>query len=225
MLLASVVSASGHPTQQPDRHDCYTVLPVLPRSAGWVTLSASSSDADLRGGPWLSEPTLSRPRVRRSLRPVWWERTPAIPSVIAGGVVWLRGAAAARCCPRRILPLTLGSSTRSPRLIDSGRRTNSGGRRCDPTAPAAPDRLGRRPERLMRQPMSLPPIPHRSRYSVPARGSGPCWPGCADPIGSPLSRWPHMRGSWTRGHRSMFRCRAKRLRVVGRARSWVPGWR
>ena len=38
-----------------------SVLPVLPGSTWWVRLLASSTDTDLRGELWLSEPTLSRP--------------------------------------------------------------------------------------------------------------------------------------------------------------------
>ena len=41
-------------------------------STWWVTLLASSTDADLRGEPWLSEPMLSRPRVDRRRPPAWW---------------------------------------------------------------------------------------------------------------------------------------------------------
>ena len=53
----------------------HSVLPVLLRPASWVTLHASSTDADLRGEPWPSEPTLSRPRVRRPPPPVSWGMT------------------------------------------------------------------------------------------------------------------------------------------------------
>ena len=187
-----------------------SVLPVLPGSTWWARLLASSTDADLRGEPWLSEPTLSRPRVHRRRPPVRWPMTMAMLFGIAGEVVSLRAAAAASCCPQQILPSIPSSSMRSPPLIDFGDPTNSGGTPCDPAALGAPHQLSRRLEQRLMQPRSLPPILHRSRLPAPVGRSGLRWRGFADPIGSPLSRRPHIRVPWTRNHRSMFRCRAKR---------------
>jgi len=199
-----------------------SVLPVLPGSAWWVTLLASSTDADLRGEPWLSEPTLSRPRVRRPLPPVWG-MTMAILFVIAGEVVSLSSAAAASCCPQQILPLIRSSSTRSSPLIDFGDPTNSGGTPCDPSALAASHQLSQRLERLM-QPRSLPPIPHRSRLPASVGRSGLRWPGFADPNGSPLSRRPNIRAPWTRNHRSMFHCPANQCAWWAGPDPGSPGW-
>src|SRR5664279_1709317 len=163
-----------------------SVLPVLPGSTWWVTLLASSTDADLRGELWLSELTLSRPRVRRRRPPVWRGMTMAIPFVIAGEVVSLRAAAAASCCPQQILPLIPSSSMRSLPLIDFGDPTNSGGTPCDPNALLpGPHQLSRRLGWLM-QLRSVPPIPHWSRLPASVGRSGLGWRGFADPIGSPL---------------------------------------
>src|SRR5664279_2421129 len=98
-----------------------------PTQTWWVRLLASSTllPADLRGEPWPSEPTLSRPRVHRRRPPVRWPMTVAILFGIAGEVVSLRAAAAASCCPQQILPLIPSSSMRSLPLIDFGDPTNS----------------------------------------------------------------------------------------------------
>ena len=200
-----------------------SVLPVLPGSTWWVRLLASST-ADLRGEPWLSEPTLSRPRVRRRRPPVWRPMTMAIPFVIAGEVVSLRAADAASYCPQQILPLIPSSLTRSPPLIDFGDPTNSGGTPCDPAALGAPHQLSRRLEQRLMQPRSVPPIPHRSRLPASVGRSGRRWRGFADSVGSPLSRRPHIQVPWTRIHRSMFRCRAKRCEWWAGPDPGLPGW-
>src|SRR5664279_2059652 len=141
-----------------------SVLPVSPGSTWWARLLASSTDADLRGEPWPSDPTLSRPRVHRHRPPVRWPMTMAILFGIAGEVVSLRAAAAASCCPQQILPLIPSSSMRSLPLIDFGDPTNSGGTPCDPNALPAPHQLSRL-ERLM-QPRSVPPILHLSLIHI-----------------------------------------------------------
>src|SRR5664279_4511418 len=126
---------------------------------------ASSTDADLRGEPWLSKPRLSRPRVHRRRPPAWQGMTMAIPFGIAGEVVSLRAADAASCCPQQILRLIPNSSMRSLPLIDFGDPTNSGGTPCDPSALlSVPPQLSRLEQ--MMQPRSVPPILYWSRLSA-----------------------------------------------------------
>src|SRR5664279_3360105 len=137
-----------------------TRFDLVGEASGVLTTAA----ADLRGEPWLSEQTLSRPRVRQPRPPVWWGMTMATLFAIAGEVVSLRAAAAASCCPQQILPLIPSSSMRSPPLIDFGDPTNSGGTPCVPSALPAPHQLSRL-ERLM-QPRSVPPILHLSLIHI-----------------------------------------------------------